>query len=82
MCFVSDPSTLGAGAKTRLESRFWNKEVYATFYLQALPVSLIQSLGISAAVTVFMAVAAALTLTPAALLIAPSFFTSTRYYGQ
>ena len=46
-----------------------------------LPVSLIRSLGVSAAVTVFMAVVAALTLTPASILIFPRFFSSTRRFG-
>ena len=46
-----------------------------------LPVSLIRSLGVSAAVTVFMAVTAALTLTPAAILLLPRFFSSTRRFG-
>jgi len=46
-----------------------------------LPVQLIASLGVGAAVTVFMAVVAALTLTPIMLLTCPNFFGSNKYWG-
>ncbi|CAE8712777.1 unnamed protein product [Polarella glacialis] len=49
--------------------------------MQVLPVKLISSMGISAAITVGMAVAAALTLTPTLLLLFPSFFASSNCYG-
>jgi uncharacterized membrane protein YdfJ with MMPL/SSD domain len=46
-----------------------------------LPVSLVQSLGVGAAVTVFMAVSAALSLTPSVLLSCPAFFSSNKNWG-
>ena len=46
-----------------------------------LPVNLISSMGISAAVTVFMAVAAALTLLPVMLLSFPTFFSASKCWG-
>ena len=47
----------------------------------SLPVVLISSMGVSAAITVFMAVAAALTLQPALLLTFPAFFGASRRGG-
>ena len=47
----------------------------------SLPVVLISSMGVSAAITVFMAVAAALTLQPALLLTFPEFFGASRRWG-
>lgn len=49
--------------------------------MQSLRVQLISSIGISAAVTVFMAVAVAITLTPVLLLMCPVFFSSTKRFG-
>lgn len=46
-----------------------------------LPVHFISSMGISAAITVFTAVIAALTLTPALLLTCPAFFSSNKRWG-
>lgn len=47
----------------------------------SLEAQVISSIGISAAVTVLMAVAAAVTLTPTLLLVCPAFFSSNKRYG-
>jgi uncharacterized membrane protein YdfJ with MMPL/SSD domain len=47
----------------------------------SLPVAFIYSMGISAAVTVFMAVSVSLTFTPVLLLSCPEFFSSSRNFG-
>jgi uncharacterized membrane protein YdfJ with MMPL/SSD domain len=46
-----------------------------------LPVAIIYSMGVSASITVLMAVLAALTLTPAVLLQCPAFLTSNKRWG-
>ena len=45
------------------------------------PIAMIQSMGISAAITTVFALTCALTLTPTLLLLAPRFFTSSRRFG-
>ena len=45
------------------------------------PIAMIQSMGISAAITTVFALTCALTLTPTLLLVAPRFFTSSRRFG-
>lgn len=49
--------------------------------MNVLPVTLIASMGVTAAATVLTAVTAALTITPALLLTCPSFFSSHRSWG-